>query len=66
MQVAVAPEDTILGKTGPNMDKTEERILDKTGSGLEGVCGCRSHTRFFDEQLGSAVGAVDYVRRSGN
>jgi hypothetical protein len=24
------------------------------------------HPRFFDEQLGSAVGAIDYVRGSGN
>ena len=25
-----------------------------------------SHPRFFDEQLGSTVGAIDYVRDSGN
>ena len=26
----------------------------------------RVHPRFFDEQLGSAVGAIDYVKGSGN
>ena len=30
------------------------------------ACADRIHPRFFDEQLGSAVGAVDYMRGSGN
>jgi hypothetical protein len=28
--------------------------------------GCQPHPRFFDEQLGSAVGAIDYVGGSGS
>ena len=28
--------------------------------------GKPDHPRFFDEQFGSAVGAIDYVRGSGN
>jgi len=30
------------------------------------LTGPLHHPRFFDEQLGSAVGAIDYVRGSGN
>ena len=35
---------------------------------MEAPClpGCCLHPRFFDGQLGSAVGAIDYVRGSGN
>ena len=32
---------------------------------IEGL-GTGIHPRFFDQQFGSAVGAIDYVRGSGN
>jgi acyl-CoA reductase-like NAD-dependent aldehyde dehydrogenase len=43
-----------------------EGIISTDLAPFGGVKESGTHPRFFDEQLGSAVGAIDYVRGSGN
>ena len=47
-------------------------VVSRVGGAYNSGVGCLkhqgldSHPRFFDEQLGSAVGAINYVGGSGN
>ena len=48
-----------MGALVLGLEDADERIR---GACIDGYL----HPRFFDEQLGSAIGAIDYVRDSGN